>query len=92
MPDVPTVSESSLDGYEVATWYGVLLPAGTPTPIAGRIHADVTRAIRLPELPERFMGEGESVVANTPDEFRAFISRELVKWARGAKESGAKVD
>ena len=92
MPDVPTVSESGLKGYEVTTWYGVLLPAGTPAPIVGRIHAGVTRAIRLPELQERFVGEGGTVVASAPDEFRAFISRELVKWARVAKVSGAKVD
>lgn len=92
LPNVPTVSESGLKGYEVETWYGMLAPAGTPAPLISRIHADVTRVIRLPDMQERFASEGGDVVANMPEEFGAFIVRELAKWAKVAKEAGAKVD
>lgn len=92
LPNVPTVSESGLEGYEVETWYGMLAPAGTPAPLISRIHADVTRVIRLPDMQERFASEGGDVVANTPEEFGAFIVRELPKWAKVAKDAGARVD
>lgn len=92
LPNVPTVSESGLKGYEIETWYGMLAPAGTPAPFISRIHADVTRVIRLPNMQERFASEGGDVVASTPEEFGAFIVRELAKWAKVAKDAGAKVD
>lgn len=92
LAEVPTVSESGLKGYEVTTWYGALMPAGTPALLIGRIHADMTRVVRLPDMQKRFASEGGDVVASTPEEFGAFISRELIKWARVAKEAGAKVD
>ena len=92
LPKVPTVSESGLKGYEVETWYGMLAPAGTPAPFINRIHADVTRVIRLPDVQGRFASEGGDVVASTPEEFSAFIVRELAKWAKVANDSGAKVD
>ncbi len=92
LPNVPTVSESGLKGYEVETWYGMLVPAGTPAPFVSRIHADVTHVIRLPDVQERFASEGGDVVASTPEEFGAFIVRELAKWAKVAKDAGAKVD
>ncbi len=92
IPDVPTVSESGLRGYEVTTWYGVLVPAGTPSPLIGRIHAGVAGVIRLPDVQERFAAEGGEIVVSTPEAFGAFIARELAKWAKVARESGAKVD
>lgn len=92
IPDVPTVSESGLEGYEVSTWYGVLVPAGTPAALIGRIHADMVRVIRLPDIQDRFAAEAGDIVASTPQEFGAFIARELGKWTRVAREAGAKVD
>jgi tripartite-type tricarboxylate transporter receptor subunit TctC len=90
--DLPTVSESGLKGYDVSTWYGVLAPVGVPGVILAKLHADMVRVIRLPEVQERFAGEGGDIVANKPDEFAAFIARELVKWAKVAKAAGVKVD
>jgi len=92
LPDVPTVSESGLKGYEVNTWYGVLVPAGTPAPLIDRIHTDMVRVIRLPEIRDRFVSEAGEIVASAPRDFGAFIGRELVKWTRVAREAGAKVD
>ena len=92
MPEVPTISESGLRGYDVTTWYGVLTPIGVPAPILTKLHADMVRVIQLPDVQERFFSEGGDPVANTPGEFRTFIERELSKWARIAKEAGVKVD
>jgi tripartite-type tricarboxylate transporter receptor subunit TctC len=92
MPDVPTVSETGIKGYEVTTWYGVLVPAGTPSSLVARIHADLVRAIRLPEMEARFAAEAGEIVAGTPEAFSSFIARELTKWTKVARTSGAKVD
>ena len=92
LPEVPTVAESGLKNFEVMTWYGVMAPAGVPPAIIGRIHADMTRVIRQPDIQAQFSNEGGEVVANTPEQFAALIERELVKWSKVAKEAGAKVD
>jgi tripartite-type tricarboxylate transporter receptor subunit TctC len=83
LPDVPTIAESGLKAYEMTTWYGLLVQ---------RIHADVVRVVRLPDVQSHFAAEGGEVVANTPEEFGAFIAREIAKWAKVARASGAKVD
>lgn len=92
LPDVPTMAESGLLNYEVTTWYGVMAPAGVAAGIIAKLHADLTRVIRQPEMQAQFVSEGGDVVANTPDQFAALIDRELVKWSKVAKEAGAKVD
>ena len=92
LPEVPTVAESGLKNFEVMTWYGVMAPAGVPPAIIGRIHADMTRVIRQPDIQAQFSNEGGEVVANTPEQFAALIERELVKWSKVAKAAGAKVD
>ena len=91
-PNLPTVSESGLAGYDVTTWYGVLAPVGVPPPILNKIHADMTRVIRLPEVEERFASEGGDIVGSQPEAFSAFIGQELIKWAKIAKVAGIKVD
>ena len=92
IPDVPTVSESGLKGYEMTTWYGVLVPAGTPAPVIQRIHTDLVRVIRSPDVQERFAAEAGDVVASSPEEFRSFIVGEIAKWGKVARQAGAKVD
>jgi tripartite-type tricarboxylate transporter receptor subunit TctC len=92
LPQVPTVSESGLKGYEVTTWYGVLVPAGTPEPIVNKLYTDITRVIRQPETKERIASEGGDIVASTPAQFGDFIASELAKWGKVAKQSGAKID
>jgi tripartite-type tricarboxylate transporter receptor subunit TctC len=91
-PKLPTVSESGLAGYDVTTWYGVLAPVGVPPAILNKIHADMTRVIRLPDVEERFASEGGDTVGSNPEAFSAFIAQELVKWAKIAKAAGIKVD
>jgi tripartite-type tricarboxylate transporter receptor subunit TctC len=92
IPEIPTVNESGLKGYEVTTWYGVLVPAGVPAPVVNRINADIVRIIRQPEIQERFSSEAATVVGSTPEQFGVFIGRELSKWSKVARESGAKVE
>ena len=91
-PNLPTVSESGLAGYDVTTWYGVLAPAGVPPPLLNKLHADLTRVVRLPEVEERFAGEGGDIIGSKPEAFGAFIAQELAKWAKVAKAAGIKVE
>lgn len=92
LPDVPTVAESAIPGYEAVNWYGVFVPAGTPKDIVAKLHADVTRVLKQPDVGNRFASEGGDVVANTPEEFGAFIRSEIPKWTKVIKDSGARVD
>jgi tripartite-type tricarboxylate transporter receptor subunit TctC len=92
LPGLPTVVESGLKDFVVNTWYGVLVPAGVAPAIIGRLHADITRVIRQPDLQERFASEGGEIVGNTPDQFGAFIARELETWRKVAGEARATID
>ncbi|MFM9887870.1 MAG: Bug family tripartite tricarboxylate transporter substrate binding protein [Burkholderiales bacterium] len=91
-PEIPTVSEAGLPGFEVTSWYGILAPAGTPKPITERLAAEMTKAIATPDLSERLSSLGATPVGNTPDEFGAHLRRESEKWAKAVKASGARVD
>ncbi len=91
-PEVPTLDEQGLKGFETGSWFGVAVPAGTPRDIVSRLHAEVVRIIRLPEVTERIASEGADFVGNTPEEFTAFVRDEIVKWGKVVKMSGAKVD
>ena len=92
LPDVPTVAESGVPGFEASSWFGVLAPAGTPREIVNKINADIVKALSAPEIRERLSGQGAEPVGNTPEQFAAYIKAESAKWAKVVKESGAKVD
>ena len=92
LPDVPTISESGLPGYEVTNWYGVMAPAGVPKDILAKLHADVVKVMKAPDVQQRFAAEGGDATPNTPEQFAAFIRDEIAKWAKAVKASGAKVD
>ena len=92
LPDVPTISESGVPGYEAHNWWGILAPAGTPAPVIGKLHKDLTRVLSSRETEKRFETEGAEVVRMTPAEFGRFISAELVKWSRVAREVGIKAE
>jgi tripartite-type tricarboxylate transporter receptor subunit TctC len=92
MPEVPTVAESGLPGFDASSWYGVLAPAGTPKEIITKLHAESVKAMQSPDLKERMTAEGGEPIGSTPAEFAAFIRSETVKWARVIREAGAKVD
>jgi len=92
LPDVPTIAESGLPGYEVTNWYGVMAPAGVPKDVLTKIHADVERALKQKDVQQRFEAEGGDPTPTTPEQFAAFIKNEVVKWGKAVKESGAKVE
>lgn len=93
VPDLPTLNELGLSGFDVKGWNGFVAPAGTPRAIVMRINAEAMRALKQPEVVQRLRGAGYDAAAeNSPDQFADFIKAELAKWTRVVKESGAKVD
>jgi tripartite-type tricarboxylate transporter receptor subunit TctC len=92
LPDVPTIAETGIPGYEVTNWYGVMAPAGLPKDILTKVHADLVKAMKQPDVQQRFAAEGGDATPNTPEQFAAFIKNEITKWGKAVRESGAKVD
>jgi tripartite-type tricarboxylate transporter receptor subunit TctC len=92
LPDVPTVAESGLPGYDSTQWYGVLAPAGTSRQIVARLHDEIVRALRAPEVMQRLAADGAEPVGSTPEEFAAFIKSEINKWARVASAAGIRAE
>jgi tripartite-type tricarboxylate transporter receptor subunit TctC len=92
LPEVPTVAESGLPGFDASSWYGVLAPAGTPKDIVAKLNAVAVKAMREPELRKQMSGEGGEPIGDTPEHFSAFITSETAKWAKVVKESGARLD
>jgi tripartite-type tricarboxylate transporter receptor subunit TctC len=92
LPNVPTIAESGVAGYEAVNWYGVFVPAGVPKDIVAKLHADVVRVLKQPDVKERFAGEGGDIIANTPEEFGVFIRKEIPKWSKVIKDASVKVD
>ena len=92
LPEVPTVAASGLPGYEALQWYGVLLPAKVPAPIAALLHREITAVLQIPLVRTRLTEEGGDVVGGTPGEFADFIARETVKWVQVVKAAGVKVE
>jgi tripartite-type tricarboxylate transporter receptor subunit TctC len=88
VPDIPTVAEAGLPGYESVQWYGMLAPARTPGDIITRLHGDTTRILQQPEIKARFAGDGADPVGSTPEEFTRYIQSELTKWAKVARDAG----
>jgi tripartite-type tricarboxylate transporter receptor subunit TctC len=91
-PQLPTVAEAGLPGYEYVAWYGVLAPAGTPRDIVGRLSSELVKIARQPDMKDKLTGEGGDVVGSSPEEFSAFIKRELVSSAKLVKSAHVKAD
>jgi tripartite-type tricarboxylate transporter receptor subunit TctC len=89
-PDVPTVAEAGVPGYEVSTFYGVSAPAKTPRPIIDRLHSEIVRALNAPDVRERLQGLGADPVGNSPEQYTAFMQNEIAKWAKVIKAAGIK--
>ena len=85
MPNLPTVAESGLPGYEVIGWYALLAPAGTPQAILAKVHADTAAALKVPAVHNRLTSEGADPVGSPPEAFSKFLAAEIAKWARVAK-------
>jgi len=91
-PNVPTMVEAGMPGFEVNSWSGLLVPAGTPKEIVVRLNTEVARILRSPETAERLYSFGAEAIDNTPEEFAAYISAEFVKWAKVVKAAGLRAE
>lgn len=91
-PDIPTVAEAGVPGFEVTAWFGFMAPGNTSAAVINKVHADVVKALAMPDVRERMLPQAAEPVGNTPQEYAAFITAEIAKWAKVVKESGAKVE
>ena len=91
-PELPTIAESGLPGFDISTWFGVFVPAGTHRDIVDRLHGEFVKALALPDIREKMLNLGAEPVASSPEEFAAYIRVESDKYARVIKASGAKAD
>ena len=92
MPELPTITEAGLPGYETVAWFGVLAPAGTPPEIVNKLSAEIAKIAKSPEMRERLVAMGAEPVGSTPEEFKAVIDRDIAKWKPLAQKVGIKVD
>jgi tripartite-type tricarboxylate transporter receptor subunit TctC len=91
-PDVPTVIESGVPGYDVSVWFGVLAPAGTPRDIVMRLNSEILKIIATPDVTDKFVKQGVEPRTGTPEQFGDLLKSEVPRWARVIKEAGIKVD
>jgi tripartite-type tricarboxylate transporter receptor subunit TctC len=91
-PDVPTVAEGGVPGYELAVWFGVLAPAGTPRDILGRLNGEIVKVLNSPDVKDRFAKQGVEVRTSTPEQFGEFLRAEVSRWAKVIKDAGIKAD
>lgn len=88
IPEVPTIDEAGVAGYDAAVWFGIFAPKGTPAAVIDRLHDAVVQAVRLPDVENGYLASGNVAITSRPDEFAAFIRNELVKWGRVVREAG----
>jgi len=92
LPDVPTVAEQGFPGFNAAPWAGFFAPKGTPKPVVDKLAIDLAEALRQPEVTQRMLDLGSTIVANRPEQFRAFVTQQIESWGEGVRLSGATVD
>lgn len=92
LPDVPTVAESGVPGYEFTGWMGLLAPAATPRAVIARLHAEATRIVHLPDVKARFVIDAADPVGGTPEQFSVFLKSEIARWSKVVKQAGIKVE
>jgi len=91
-PDIPTVAESGVPGYDANAWFGVFAPSGTPPAVINRLHSEIVKVVKLPDIRDRFLSLGGEPVGSTPEQFGAFFRNEVAKWGKVVRESGARAD
>jgi tripartite-type tricarboxylate transporter receptor subunit TctC len=91
-PEIPTIAESGVPGYEASSWYGVLAPAGTPPAIVNKLHDAILNLLQLQDVKERLFGQGLEPVGDTPEQFAKRIEREIQKWSKVVKATDARVN
>jgi tripartite-type tricarboxylate transporter receptor subunit TctC len=92
LPDLPTVAEAGVPGFESITWHGVVVPSATPAGVVAKLNADINAALREPDLRARLAALGVEIAGGTPQEFAAYIASEIPKWTKVVKDSGARVE
>jgi tripartite-type tricarboxylate transporter receptor subunit TctC len=92
LPEVPTIAEAGVPGYEAVNWWGVVAPAGTPAAIVEKLHKEIAAVQNSDEVKKHFASEGAQVVQMSPPEFGGFIEKEMKKWERVVKEGGIKAE
>jgi tripartite-type tricarboxylate transporter receptor subunit TctC len=92
LPQLPTVAEAGVPGFEATTWHGIVVTSATPPVLVSRINADAVKVLQLADVRERFAALGAEVIGGTPDAFAAYIKKEIPKWTKVVKESGARAD
>jgi len=91
MPELPTIAEAALPGYDASVWFGVFAPAGTPRPVIDRLHGEILKALQTQDLKSRMIAMGTEVSGMGPDDFSAYVRKEIPKWAKLVKAAGVKV-
>lgn len=91
-PELPTIAEAGLPGYEMSQWFGLLAPAGTPQIVLGKLNREVAAVLGQRDVRERLAAQGAEATSNTPEEFARHIRSEIIKWAKVIKESGTRAD
>jgi tripartite-type tricarboxylate transporter receptor subunit TctC len=92
LPDLPTIAEMGVAGFEVAEWQGVVVPAGTPTEIVARLHQEIVKVLAHPEVKDRLAANGARPVGSTPAEFEAFIRKEMAVWSKVIRTAGIRIE
>ena len=92
LPDIPTVSESGVPGFEVTVWYGMCVPAGVPKRVVAKLNAEVVKTLNLPDVKERLAQASIQAAPSTPEQFAAYIRAESIKWAKVIKDAGLSAD
>jgi tripartite-type tricarboxylate transporter receptor subunit TctC len=92
VPNIPTIAESGVPGFEVVGWNGLCAPTGTPLPVISKVNADTARALNAPDTRQRLIEQGTDARPMTPAQFEAFVRAELAKWAKVAQAVGLKLD
>ena len=88
VPDLPTVAEAGVPGYEVSVWFGIAAPGGTPPAIVDKLHDEIVRTLNLPEVKDKFSAQGVDVVGSTPAQFATHLKEQSVLWAKVVKDAG----
>jgi tripartite-type tricarboxylate transporter receptor subunit TctC len=92
VPDLPTISEAGVRGFESGTWYGLLAPTGTPRDIIARLNRETVRVVELPDVREKLAAQGAEPTTGTPEQMREFMRREIARWAKVVKAAGVRLD
>jgi tripartite-type tricarboxylate transporter receptor subunit TctC len=92
MPELPTLAESGMPGFEAAAWQGIVVPTGTPADIIQKLNAEVNKALAHPDVRSRLAAQGADILGGSPAEYAAYLRTEIPRWAKAVKDSGAKAE